>query len=101
KVEPSRIVVIHDEIDFEFGRIESRIGGGHGGHNGLRSLKQQLGTADFRRVRVGVGRPDSSDPEIVSRWVLGAFDEPKAEVEDLIDRALAETERVIEPADIA
>jgi len=96
KVDPDHIVVIHDEIDFAFGRIESKLGGGHGGHNGLKSLKNGLGTADFNRVRVGVGRPDSTDPEIVSAWVLGTFDESKAEVADLVDQAIAETLRVVE-----
>mgnify|MGYP003483420169 CR=1 FL=1 len=91
RVEPDHIVVIHDEIDFAFGRIESKLGGGHGGHNGLRSIKNGLGTADFRRVRVGVGRPDSTDPEIVSSWVLGSFSEPKSEVDALIDDAVRET----------
>jgi PTH1 family peptidyl-tRNA hydrolase len=96
KVEPDHIVVIHDEIDFAFGRLESKLGGGHGGHNGLKSLKNGLGTADFRRVRVGVGRPDSTDPEIVSNWVLGTFDESKAEVSDLIDAAIDETLKVVD-----
>lgn len=95
KVDPDHIVVIHDEIDFPFGRLESKIGGGHGGHNGLKSLKNGLGTADFRRVRVGVGRPDSTDPEIVSNWVLGTFDETKSEVDDLIDEAIHETLRIV------
>lgn len=98
RVEPDHIIVLHDEIDFEFGRIESKLGGGHGGHNGLRSIKDSLGTSDFRRVRVGVGRPDTTDPEIVSRWVLGPFDEPKSEVDDLIDSAIAEAMRTIESA---
>lgn len=89
------VVVIHDEIDLPFGRIESRIGGGLAGHNGLKSLKQGLGSADFRRVRVGVGRPDTTDPEIVSAHVLGKFSEPKADVQDLIERAASEVERVV------
>ena len=90
------VVVIHDEIDLPFGRIESRIGGGLAGHNGLKSLKQGLGSADFRRVRVGVGRPDTTDPEIVSAHVLGKFSEPKADVQDLVERAAAEVERVVD-----
>jgi peptidyl-tRNA hydrolase, PTH1 family len=90
------VVVIHDEIDLPFGRIESRVGGGLAGHNGLKSLKQGLGSADFRRVRVGVGRPDTTDPEIVSAHVLGKFSEPKADVQDLIERAAAEVERVVD-----
>jgi len=87
--------VIHDEIDLPFGRIESRIGGGLAGHNGLKSLKQGLGSAEFRRIRVGVGRPDTTDPEIVSAHVLGKFSEPADEVRDLIERAADETERVL------
>jgi PTH1 family peptidyl-tRNA hydrolase len=89
------VVVIHDEIDLPFGRIESRIGGGLAGHNGLKSLKQGLGSADFRRIRVGVGRPDTTDPEIVSAHVLGRFSEPADQVRDLIDSAANETERVL------
>ena len=89
------VLVIHDEIDLPFGRIETRLGGGLAGHNGLKSLKQGLGSPDFRRIRVGVGRPDTTDPEIVSAHVLGKFTEAKADVQDLIDRAAAEAERVV------
>jgi PTH1 family peptidyl-tRNA hydrolase len=96
RVEPDHVLVIHDEIDFPFGRVESKLGGGHGGHNGLRSIKDNLGTANHWRVRVGVGRPDSTDPEIVSAWVLGRFGESKSEVDSLIDDAVRETLRVVE-----
>ncbi|HEX4717537.1 MAG TPA: aminoacyl-tRNA hydrolase [Thermoleophilaceae bacterium] len=89
------VVVVHDEIDLPFGRIESRIGGGLAGHNGLKSLKQGLGSPDFRRVRVGVGRPDTTDPEIVSAHVLGKFSESADDVRELIERAAAEAERVV------
>jgi PTH1 family peptidyl-tRNA hydrolase len=92
-----RVVVIHDEIDLPFGRIEPRLGGGLAGHNGLKSLKQGLGSADFHRIRVGVGRPDSTDPEIVSRHVLGKFSEPAEDVRDLIERAAGEAERLVIP----
>ena len=91
----AHVLVIHDEIDLPFGRIESRIGGGLAGHNGLKSLKQGLGSPDFRRVRVGVGRPDTTDPEIVSAHVLGKFTESDSDVRDLIERAAAEAERVV------
>ena len=83
-VEPEHVVVVHDEIDLPFGRIESRLGGGLAGHNGLRAVKAGLGTPDFRRVRVGVGRPDTTDPEIVSAHVLGRFSEPQEEVRALV-----------------
>jgi len=94
-VELDRVVVVHDEIDFPFGRIEERLGGGTGGHNGLKSLRVGLGSADFRRVRVGVGRPDTTDPEIVSAHVLGRFAEPKDDVRELIERAADAAERLI------
>ena len=99
-VDLDHVVAVHDEIDLPFGRIETRLGGGLAGHNGLKSLKSGLGSADFRRVRVGVGRPDSSDPEIVSAHVLGRFREPEADVRDLVERAAEELERLVtaEPA---
>ena len=90
-----RVVAVHDEIDLPFGRIESRLGGGLAGHNGLKSLKRGLGSADFHRVRVGVGRPDSTDPEIVSAHVLGRFSEPDDEVRELVERAADELERLV------
>jgi peptidyl-tRNA hydrolase, PTH1 family len=94
-VEPDHVVVVHDEIDLPFGRIESRIGGGLAGHNGLKAVKTGLGTPEFRRVRVGVGRPDTTDPEIVSAHVLGRFSEPKDEVRALVERAADELERLV------
>jgi PTH1 family peptidyl-tRNA hydrolase len=94
-VDLDHVVVVHDEIDLPFGRIESRIGGGLAGHNGLKAVKAGLGSADFRRVRVGVGRPDTTDPEIVSAHVLGRFSEPKEDVRDLIERAADELDRLV------
>lgn len=91
-----RVVVVHDEIDLPFGEVQSRLGGGLAGHNGLKSLKQGLGGPDFWRVRAGVGRPESTDPEVVSAYVLGRFREPREEVEALIGRAADETERLVE-----
>jgi len=96
KLPLDRVVAIHDEIDLPFGRIEPRLGGGLAGHNGLKSLKRGFGDAEFWRVRVGVGRPDSTDPEIVSAYVLGKFREPKAEVEALVAAAAEETEKLVE-----
>ena len=89
------VLVLHDEIDLPFGKIESRIGGGLAGHNGLKAVKAGLGSPDFRRIRAGVGRPDSTDPEIVSAHVLGKFRESPAEVRDLIQRGADEAERVV------
>lgn len=94
-VDLEHVVAVHDEIDLPFGRIEVRLGGGLAGHNGLKSLKRGLGSADFRRVRVGVGRPDSTDPEIVSAHVLGRFSESPEEVRGLIEDAAGELERLV------
>jgi PTH1 family peptidyl-tRNA hydrolase len=90
-----RVLVIHDEIDLPFGEIRSRVGGGLAGHNGLKSLREALGGGDFARVRVGVGRPDSTDPEIVSAHVLGRFAEPAAQVAELIAGAADAAEAVL------
>lgn len=87
RVELDRLLVLHDEIDLPFGEIRTRLGGGLAGHNGLKSLKAALGSADFHRVRVGVGRPPSTDPDRVAAYVLGKFREPAAEVDALIDAA--------------
>ncbi|HEX4837415.1 MAG TPA: aminoacyl-tRNA hydrolase [Solirubrobacteraceae bacterium] len=95
KLPLERVLVVHDEIDLPFGDVRVRLGGGLAGHNGLKSLKRELGSADFMRVRVGVGRPASTDPEIVSAYVLGRFREPSTEVKDLIDRACEAVERVV------
>jgi PTH1 family peptidyl-tRNA hydrolase len=91
-----RTIVLHDEIDIPFGEIRVREGGGLAGHNGLKSLKRGFGSADFWRVRIGVGRPDSTDPEIVSAWVLGRFRESADEVATLVDDAARETESLVE-----
>ena len=87
QVDLDRVVVLHDEIDLPFGEIRTRLGGGLAGHNGLKSLKRDLGSGDFQRVRAGVGRPNSTDPEIVAGYVLGKFREPKDEVTELVERA--------------
>lgn len=87
RVELARVLVLHDEIDLPFGEIRTRLGGGLAGHNGLKSLKSELGSADFHRVRIGVGRPPTTDPDRVAAYVLGRFREPRPEVEALIDRA--------------
>jgi PTH1 family peptidyl-tRNA hydrolase len=99
KVPLERVVVLHDEIDLPFGEIQVRLGGGLAGHNGLKSLKRGFGESEFWRVRVGVGRPDSTDPEVVASYVLGRFREPREEVADLVERAAAETERLAEELD--
>jgi len=95
KVPLDHVLVVHDEIDLPFGEVRSRVGGGLAGHNGLKSLKRELGSADFARVRVGVGRPDSTDPEIVAAYVLGRFSEPPEAVSALVDAGADAAERVV------
>lgn len=95
KVPIERVLVVYDEIDLPFGEIRARTGGGLAGHNGLKSIRRELGSADFTRVRVGVGRPDSTDPEIVASHVLGRFAEDSAEVADLVARAGEQVERIV------
>jgi peptidyl-tRNA hydrolase, PTH1 family len=99
KIEPARILVIHDEIDLPFGEIRPRLGGGLAGHNGLKSVRAALGTTEFQRVRVGVGRPPTTDPDRVAAFVLSRFREGKAEVQALIDAAADAAESVV--ADLA
>jgi PTH1 family peptidyl-tRNA hydrolase len=96
-----RVLVVHDEIDLPFGEVRARRGGGLAGHNGLKSIARELGGTDFMRVRVGVGRPDSTDPEIVSAYVLGRFREGEAQVEELIQRACEQVEAVLLGGDTA
>ncbi len=95
KLALERVVAVHDEIDIPFGEVRTRLGGGLAGHNGLKSLRRELGGPDFWRVRVGVGRPDSTDPEIVSAHVLGRFRESPEEVRELVRRAADEVERLV------
>lgn len=95
KVDLDHVLVLHDEIDLPFGEIRVRLGGGLAGHNGLKSLKASLGSPDFGRVRVGVGRPPTTDPDRVAAYVLGRFREPREEVALLIEQAADEAERVL------
>jgi PTH1 family peptidyl-tRNA hydrolase len=76
--------------------VRVRLGGGLAGHNGLKSLKRELGGEDFHRIRVGVGRPDTTDPDLVSKYVLGRFQEPDDQVKALVERAADELERLLE-----
>jgi peptidyl-tRNA hydrolase, PTH1 family len=82
KVPIAEIVVVHDEIDLETGRLQLRAGGGLAGHNGLRSIAQQLGSQEFLRLRVGVGRPARGDPRPVADYVLSPFapEDDRAEI---------------------
>ena len=86
KLEPDAILVVHDEIDLDRGRLQARLGGGLAGHNGLRSIAAHLKTPDFLRLRVGVGRPGRGDPRKPADYVLSNFD-AEDDREDLVARA--------------
>jgi PTH1 family peptidyl-tRNA hydrolase len=94
KVAPADLLVVHDEVDLEPGRLQARLGGGLAGHNGLRSVAQALGTSDFLRLRVGVGRPERGDPRPVADFVLSPFD-PEIDVDGLVTRAADAVETVV------
>jgi peptidyl-tRNA hydrolase, PTH1 family len=95
KLPLGRVLVVHDEIDIPFGDVRPRLGGGLAGHNGLKSIARELGARDFPRVRVGVGRPSSSDPEIVSAHVLGCFREGPEEVAGLVAHAADRVQAIV------
>jgi peptidyl-tRNA hydrolase, PTH1 family len=86
KLEPDAILVVHDEGDFDRGRLQARLGGGLAGHNGLRSIAQHLKTQDFLRLRIGVGRPERGDPRSLADFVLGNF-EPHDDADAIVARA--------------
>ncbi|HEX2292952.1 MAG TPA: aminoacyl-tRNA hydrolase [Gaiellaceae bacterium] len=86
KVDPADLLVVHDDVDLEPGRLQARLGGGLAGHNGLRSIGQALGTNDFLRLRIGVGRPGRGDRRSVADYVLAEF-EPEIDVDALVARA--------------
>jgi peptidyl-tRNA hydrolase, PTH1 family len=74
RIAPEEVLVVHDDVDLEFGRLQARAGGGLAGHNGLRSISQAFGTSDFLRLRIGVGRPGRGDRRDVADFVLAPFD---------------------------
>src|SRR5438105_1923828 len=86
KAAPETLAVVHDDVDLEEGRLQARLGGGLAGHNGLRSIAQALGTAEFLRLRIGVGRPGRGDRRSVADYVLSGFD-PTVDVAELVARA--------------
>ena len=103
KLPGEHVLVVHDDVDLETGRLQARLGGGLAGHNGLRSIAQRLGSQDFLRLRVGVGRPGRGDPRPVADYVLSGF-APEDDAEAIVARAcdavealtadgLAETQR--------
>jgi peptidyl-tRNA hydrolase, PTH1 family len=93
KVDPEALLVVHDDVDLEPERLQARLGGGLAGHNGLRSIGQALGTNEFLRLRIGVGRPGRGDRRSVSDYVLSRFD-PETDAEALVARAADAVETI-------
>lgn len=93
KLEPGDLLVVHDDVDLEAGRLQAKLGGGLAGHNGLRSIAQTLGTNDFLRLRIGVGRPGRGDRRSVADFVLDGF-EPEIDVDELIGRSADAVETI-------
>lgn len=93
---PSDVIALHDELDLPFGEVRVKVGGGHAGHNGIRSLIQHLGTADFVRVRMGVGRPPPSFTGEVADFLLAAFfPDERALVPDIVSRGVAAVRKIL------
>jgi PTH1 family peptidyl-tRNA hydrolase len=94
KVAPTELLVVHDDVDLEPGRLQARQGGGLGGHNGLRSIAKALGSQDFLRLRIGVGRPGRGDPRPVADYVLSPF-ENEVDADALVRRATDAVETIV------
>lgn len=94
KVDPEGLLVVHDDVDLEAGRLQARAGGGLGGHNGLRSLAQTLGTQDFQRLRIGVGRPGRGDRRSVADYVLAPFGADE-DVGEVVSRSADAVETIV------
>ena len=94
KVAPDAVLVVHDEGDFDLGRLQARCGGGLAGHNGLRSIAAYLSTPEFLRLRVGVGRPERGDPRPLADYVLSDFD-PADDREAVVARAADAVETLV------
>ena len=94
KLPAEQLLVVHDEVDLDLGRLQARLGGGLAGHNGLRSVAQHVGTPEFARLRIGVGRPERGDPRPVADWVLSPFTD-EVDVEALVARAADAVETVV------
>jgi len=94
KLEPADLVVVHDDLELDSFRVQVKVGGGHGGHNGLKSVNAHVGSPDYARVRVGVGRPPAQvDP---ADWVLGRFPRSEdREVLDVVERGAAAARAVV------
>jgi PTH1 family peptidyl-tRNA hydrolase len=94
KLPGEHVLVVHDDVDLETGRLQARLGGGLAGHNGLRSIAQGLGSHEFLRLRIGVGRPGRGDRRSVADYVLAPF-EPETDVDALVARSADAVETIV------
>jgi peptidyl-tRNA hydrolase, PTH1 family len=94
KVPPGQVLVVHDDVDLATARLQARLGGGLAGHNGLRSIAGRLGSSDFLRLRIGVGRPGRGDQRPVADYVLSPF-APEDDVDAIVGRAADAVERLV------
>ena len=94
KVAAQNVLVVHDDVDLDVGRLQARLGGGLAGHNGLRSIAQALGTPEFLRLRIGVGRPERGDRRDIADYVLSPF-EPEEDVGAIVARAADAVETLV------
>jgi PTH1 family peptidyl-tRNA hydrolase len=91
KLAPEQLLVVHDDVDLPTGRLQARLGGGLAGHNGLRSIAQRLGSQEFLRLRIGVGRPERGDRRPVADYVLSPF-APEDDADAIVERSAAAVE---------
>jgi PTH1 family peptidyl-tRNA hydrolase len=95
KIQPEEVLIIHDEIDLNPGTVRLKKGGGHGGHNGLRSINDHLGNKNYHRLRLGVGHPGNKD--IVANYVLSsASKDQKNKINSAIDSAMIDIDSIIQ-----
>ena len=94
KVPVDGVLVVHDDVDLEEGRLQARLGGGPAGHNGLRSIAQALGSQEFLRLRIGVGRPGRGDRRSLADYVLAPF-APETDVDALVARSADAAEAIV------
>ena len=94
KLPPGQVLVVHDDVDLETARLQARLGGGLAGHNGLRSIAGRLGSRDFLRLRIGVGRPERGDPRPVADYVLSPF-APEDDADAIVGRAADAVETLV------
>jgi PTH1 family peptidyl-tRNA hydrolase len=99
KVPPRQLIVVYDDLDLPFGKVKARVGGGHGGHNGVRSILQEIGDDGFHRIKLGIGRPDGQGekPRLVHDWVLSKLSEEEIRIlqEEMLKEVLLRLKPIV------